>query len=98
LRRHPGTSARGHFAGTPTRSLHARGAGAPGRYFGMSEVGGVGRRAGHFTVCRRAACTSALARKDPRDMQSTAYQVVCGVQEYAECATPPPREKPHTSF
>jgi hypothetical protein len=30
VRRHPGTSARGHFAGTPTRSLHARGAGAPG--------------------------------------------------------------------
>jgi hypothetical protein len=27
---HQGTSARGHFAGTPTRSLHARGAGAPG--------------------------------------------------------------------
>ena len=24
--------------------------------------------------------------------------VVCGVQEYAECATPPPREKPHTRF
>jgi hypothetical protein len=22
LRRHPGTSARGHFAGAPTRSLH----------------------------------------------------------------------------
>jgi hypothetical protein len=29
LRRHPGMSAGGHFTGTPTRSLHARRAGAP---------------------------------------------------------------------
>ena len=27
--RHPGTSTSGHFTGVPTRSLHARGAGAP---------------------------------------------------------------------
>ena len=27
---------------------------------------------------------SARARTDPPDMQSTAYQVVCGVREYAE--------------
>jgi hypothetical protein len=37
----PGTSAGGHFAGTPTRSLHARGAGASGDNFRMGEVGGV---------------------------------------------------------
>ncbi|MGA3077442.1 MAG: hypothetical protein ABSG56_27630 [Bryobacteraceae bacterium] len=30
----PGTSARGHFTGTPTRSLQARGAVAPGDTFG----------------------------------------------------------------
>ena len=49
----------------------------------------------HYDLPER---TSARGRTDPPDMQSSAYQVVCGVQEYAECAAPPPREKPHASF
>jgi hypothetical protein len=36
------------------------------------------------------AFASALVRSDPPHMQSTAYEAVCGVQEYAECAAPPP--------
>jgi hypothetical protein len=39
---HPGTPARGHFAGTPTRSRHARGAVEPGHTFRMAEVGAGG--------------------------------------------------------
>jgi hypothetical protein len=43
LRRHLGTSVGSHFAGTPTRRLHARGAGAPGDASG-SEAGWRGAR------------------------------------------------------
>ena len=46
----------------------------------------------------RAINTSALARTCPPHMRCSAYEVVCGVREYAECAAPPPWEKPHTSF
>jgi hypothetical protein len=38
-------------------------------------------------VLGREFKTSALARIDPPDMQSAAYGVVCGVQEYAESRT-----------
>jgi hypothetical protein len=40
LRRETRTSARGHFTEMPTRSLRARGAGAPGDNYRMAEVGG----------------------------------------------------------
>jgi hypothetical protein len=40
-----GTLARGHFAGTPARSLHARGAVAPDDSFRLPALGAITRRA-----------------------------------------------------
>ena len=47
---HPGTSAGGHFTGTPMRSLHARGAGASGD---TSRMGRSAESVGHNAVPRR---------------------------------------------
>jgi len=39
----PGMSAGGHITGMPSRSLHARGAGAPGDNYRLSGLGGISR-------------------------------------------------------
>jgi hypothetical protein len=59
---HQGTSARGHFAGTPTRSLHARGAGAPGDNVRLPALGGIkplAHRDARQPIAAPAACCPA---------------------------------------
>jgi hypothetical protein len=70
--RHPGTSAGGHFTGTPARSLHARGAGAPGDDFRLPASGGITRFAQSaprvpFPAARRPRSVAAPARRADGD-------------------------------
>jgi len=64
----PGTSPSGHFSGMPTRSRHARGAGAPGDTFRLAEVGrrGSSRRTryGRAAAPSRASCGAGHAVAD----------------------------------
>ena len=99
VRRDPATPASGHFTGTPARSLHARGAGAPRRYFRLPALGGITRFAqrasGPFPApaARGPSPRPLRADGDARRAEATASMIGAGPaggqRTIPECAVNP---------